>query len=321
MEYERKRGMIVPILVPADKGPIAIVGSGPAGLGCAAKLASLGYKVKVFEKDGRIGGLLTSTIPSFRLPKEVVEFEIEFIKKLGVEFVTDKKIDDPRLLFKQGFKAIFIGTGLVKSRVAEFIGEDRPGVFQALDFLRSAKLGKIPDMGRRVLVIGGGDTAIDSARVAKRAGTECFILYRRMQNEMPAYEEELDAAWHDGVEFYFRVIPRSVVGKDRIEGLKCVRVKWHEKIAGMKQGYDVEGPEFTISCDSVIVAAGQEPETNFGLRSGSSGLIALEKDSFKTSEKFIYAGGDITCGGGTAARAVGMGKLAAIEIDSDLSSA
>jgi len=142
-----------------------------------------------------------------------------------------------------------------------------------------------------------------------------------MQNEMPAYEEELDAAWHDGVEFYFRVIPRSVVGKDRIEGLKCVRVKWHEKIAGMKQGYDVEGPEFTISCDSVIVAAGQEPETNFGLRSGSSGLIALEKDSFKTSEKFIYAGGDITCGGGTAARAVGMGKLAAIEIDSDLSSA
>ncbi len=137
---------------------------------------------------------------------------------------------------------------------------------------------------------------------------------------MPAYEEEIDAAWHDGVEFYFRVIPRSVAGKDKVEGLKCVRVRWHDKIAGMKQGYDIEGPEFTISCDSVIVAAGQEPETNFGLKAEAPALLRLKRTRSKHQRNLSTPEAAPTYGGGTAARAVGMGKLAAIEIDRDLSS-
>jgi NADPH-dependent glutamate synthase beta subunit-like oxidoreductase len=314
MDYEMRSGMIDPISPVHDKPPVAVVGSGPAGLGAASELSLLGHPVTVFEADDVIGGMLRQCIPSFRLPMAVVDFEIEFIKKLGVQFSTNHRIDDPQKLFSDGFAAVFIATGLSKSKPADFFGSDKTGVYDALEFLKSAKRENPPDLGSRVLVIGGGDTALDAARVAKRSGVESFILYRRTQGEMPAYEEEIDGAWKDGVEFYFRVLPRAVVGTDRVSGLRCVRIRWHQKMPGMKQGYDVEGQEFVIGCSSVIVAIGQTPGNSFGFRTSTGDLIAVEKDTFMTSAKGIFAAGDVVEGGGTAARAVGTGKLAAAKI-------
>jgi len=314
MDWERVTKATLPMSPKLNKAPVAVVGSGPAGLGCAAELAQRGHPVTIFEADKVFGGMLRQSIPSFRLPIEVVDFEIELIKKLGVEFVANKKVDDPKKLLKDKFKAIFIATGLHRSKGGDLIGDHVPGVCQALDFLRETKKGKMPEVGKRALIIGGGDTALDAARVAKRSGAESFIIYRRTQNEMPAYPNEVEDAWHEGVEFYFRVLPRGIVGEDKVKGLRCVRIKWNRDGAGKPTGYDIEAQEFAIDCDSVILAIGQDPESTFDLRTTPSGYVAIGQDSFKTSEEGIYAAGDVTYGGGTAAKAVGMGKLAAIEI-------
>lgn len=315
MDWERATGMIEPAPPSRDGQPVAVVGSGPAGLGCAAELAVKGHVVTVFEKESQLGGMLRRCIPSFRLPSEVMDFEIEFLKKLGIEFVCGRKIDKPKDLFKEGFRAVFLATGLDSPRGEDLIGAQVPGVYQALDLLERSKRGELPELGRRVVVIGGGDTALDAARTAKRAGSECFILYRRTQREMPAYRNEVDDAWSEGVEFYFRVIVRSIVGEGKVEGVRCVRVRWHKPLPGLGQSYDVEGPEFVVACDSVMVAIGQGPESTFGLRTTPKGLIAIGKDTMMTSEKGIFAGGDLALGGGTAARAVGAGKQAALKID------
>jgi NADPH-dependent glutamate synthase beta subunit-like oxidoreductase len=320
MDYEMKTGMVEPVNVPKTKGPVAVVGAGPAGLGAAAELAARGCNVTVFESETAAGGMLKYCIPSFRLPDDVVDFEIEFIKKLGVEFRFGTKVDDPKKLLSEGFKAVFIGAGLWKSKKVELIGSETKGVYDAVDFLKRAKRGEMPDVGKRVLVIGGGDTALDAARIAKRAGAESFIVYRRTQKEMPAYSVEVADAWNEGIEFYFRTIPRAVTGGDQVKGLRCVRIKWHKDVMpGMQRGYDVEGTEFVIACDAVIIAAGQEPAATFGLRASPAGQIAVSKDTFETSERGIFAGGDVIEGGGTAAKAVGMGKLAAAKIDEYIS--
>lgn len=315
MDYERRAGMIEPAPTALDKKPVAVIGSGPAGLGCAAELAVRGHLVTVFEADSVLGGMPRQCIPSFRLPNEVVDFEIEFIRKLGVQFVCDKRVDNPKELLSREFGAVFVATGLNRSKAGGFVGDDRPGVYQALDFLRMAKRGELPELGKRVLTIGGGDTALDAARVARRTGCESFIIYRRTQNEMPAYPNEIEDAWHEGVEFYFRVLPRAVVGDDRATGLRCVRIRWHEALPKMARGYDIEGTEFVINCDTVVAAIGQEPESTFGLRAAPNGCVAVGKEDFMTSEGGIFAGGDLAMGGGTAAQAVGTGKQAAVKID------
>ena len=316
MDWERKVGLIEPSEPKRDGSKVAVVGSGPAGLGAAAELAIRGHAVTVFEKDDCFGGMLRQYIPSFRLPTEVVDFEIEFLKKLGVEFIGNRPIEAPALLLKEGFKAVFLATGLHKPQSGEIINANISGVYQALDLLKNAKNGELPDLGKRVVVIGGGDTALDAARIAKHSGAECFILYRRTQREMPAYRNEVDDAWGEGVEFYFRTIVRSVLGDDSVKGVRCVRIKWLDATApGVPRSYSIEGTEFSIACDSVILAIGQGPSSDFGLRSTPNGLMAVEKESFATSTPGIFAGGDAVLGGGTAARAVGHGKQAAVKID------
>lgn len=315
MDYERSRGMIEPIPSQRSGAKIAVIGSGPAGLGCAAELALRNHAVTVYEKDAQAGGLLRSSIPLFRLPADVLDFDIEFIKKLGVEFQFNSKIDNPQKLLKQGYKAVFIAAGLEKQRSTDIINSKLPGVYEALDFLHAAKRGELPDIGKRAIVIGGGDTALDAARVVRKSGSECLVLYRRTQSEMPAYPEEIDAAWDEGVEFYFRTVVRAVTGTENVTGVRCVRIRWHERIRSARHGYDVEGQEFQIACDSVIIATGQEPASAFGLRTTPNGMIAVDKEKFETSAPKIFAGGDIALGGGTAAAAVGKGKQAAIVID------
>lgn len=315
MDWERKTGMIEPRPSKRDGVKIAIVGSGPAGLGCAAELAVRGHIVTVFEKDAVFGGMLRQCIPSFRLPDDVLDFEIEFLKKLGIEFAGGRRIDDPKSLINDGYKAVFVATGLDKPYEGDIIKKDTQGVYQALDILRNAKRGRAPEFGKRVVVIGGGDTALDAARVARRAGSEVFVLYRRTQNEMPAYRNEVDDAWNEGVEFYLRVIVRSVIGDDKVKGVRSVRIRWHDKMRGMTQGYDVEGTEFMIACDSVVIATGQAPASTFNLRTTPDGLVAVDKNTFMTSENGIFSGGDVAFGGSTASRAIGQGRQAAVKMD------
>lgn len=315
MDWERANGMIEPAPPPRDGARVAVVGSGPAGLGAAAELAVRGHLVTVFEKFETPGGMLRQCIPLFRLPDEVLDFEIEFIKKLGVEFICNEAKDENTTFFADGFKAVFLATGLIKPRGGDLIGGNTPGVYQALDLLCRVKCGEKPELGKRAVVIGGGDTALDAARTARRAGAECLLLYRRTQREMPAYPNEVDDAWNEGVEFYFRTLVRSVVGEEKVKGVRCVRIHWNPPIPGMPRGYSVEGTEFTIACDSVIIAVGQGPESTFGLRTTQSGLLAVEKETMMTSQPGVFGGGDLVFGGGTASRAVGKGKQAAAKMD------
>ncbi len=314
-DRERLQGMIEPAPPVRNGKNVAVVGAGPAGLGCAAELAVRGYIVRVFEEGPEIGGMLRRVIPSFRLPPAVLDFEIEFIKKLGVEFSCLNAMGRPEELLSKGYDAVFVGCGLQKPVGSDLIGSRFKQVHQALDFLTASKQGRMPDVGKRTVVIGGGDTAIDAARVARRAGAECFMLYRRTQREMPAYKEEVDAAWNDGVEFYFRVMVRSVVGQEKATGVRCARIKWNEPVPGTERSYVVEGPEFVIPCDTVIVATGQGPSSDLGLRTTSDGKIAVHKETMMASAQGVFAGGDCVTGGGTAAWAVGMGKKAAVKID------
>lgn len=320
MDHERARGMIEPATPKRDGKKVAVIGAGPAGLGAASELAVRGHIVKVFEAGPETGGMLRRVIPSYRLPPQVIDFEIAFIKKLGVEFECLKKVERPQELLAQGFDAVFIGTGLQKPLGGDLPGSEIAGVHQALDLLTRSKGGQMPDLGKRVIVMGGGDTAIDAARVAKRAGAECFILYRRTQREMPAYPEEIDAAWNDGVEFYFRVLVRSIVGKDKVTGVRCVRIRWRDAVPGAARTYEVDGAEFVIPCDTVVYATGQGPVSDFGLRTTPDGHIAVHKETMMTSTPGIFAGGDCVTGGGTAAWAVGSGKQAAIQMDKYLRS-
>jgi NADPH-dependent glutamate synthase beta subunit-like oxidoreductase len=315
MDWERDRGMIDPLISSPTGKMVAIVGSGPAGLGCAAELAIRGHDVTIFEKRNALGGMLRRCIPSFRLPDEVIDFEIDFMRKLGVKFEMGRRVESAKKLLDEGYGAVFLAAGLDHARGGDIPGADLEGSYQAISYLEASKTGNPPDLGSRTVVIGGGDTALDAARMSRRAGSECFILYRRTQREMPAYPNEVDDAWNEGVEFYFRVIVREVLGDGKVEGVRCSRVRWRNDESGKARRYDIEGDEFVIACDSVLFAVGQDASSDFGLDVLKNGLIEVGTDTMATSEKGVFAGGDIVFGGGTAARAVGHGKDVAVEID------
>ncbi len=314
MDWERAHGMIEP-RVPVQNGRrVAIIGSGPAGLGCAAELAIRGHIVTVFERRDMLGGMLRRCIPAFRLPDDVLDFEIAFLKNLGIAFVTEHEVADPRELLQKDFEAVFLATGLHRARGGDLAGMELSGAHQAIDYLQAVKDGNAPSIGRRAVVIGGGDTALDAARTARAQGAECFLLYRKPQAEMPAYPNEVDDAWNEGVEFYFRVVVQQILGKEKVEGVRCMRVKWQPKQAGGKRTYDVEATAFDIACDAVLMAIGQGAESTFELATAPNALIAVDSEMM-TSTPGLFAGGDAVMGGGTAARAVGQGRLAATHID------
>lgn len=315
MEWERAKGMIEPRSPKRDGFPVAVVGSGPAGLGAAAELALRGHLVTLFESSDLFGGVLRQHIPSWRLPDDVVDFDLDFIRRLGVEFVTGKEIADPKMLLAEGYRAVFLGTGLDRPQEGDILNAKLPGVFQALDLLRRTRLGEALELGGRAVVIGGGDSALDAARTIRRQGKECIILYRRTKREMPAYGPDAAAAWEEGIEFFFRVIVRAVVGEGRVQGVRCVRIRWNDPIPGERRGWRVEGAEFVIPCESVVLAMGQMPASTFGLRTTPKGFVAVDHTTMMTSEPGVFAGGDLAFGGGTAARAVGQGREAAERMD------
>ncbi|MGC8764764.1 MAG: NADPH-dependent glutamate synthase [Brevinematia bacterium] len=314
---------------------VAIVGSGPAGLSCAADLAKMGYDVTIFEGFHELGGVLVYGIPEFRLPKAIVKAEIEALKNLGVQFVTNALIGRVLTindLFNQGFKAIFIGTGAGLPKFMNIPGENLNGIYSANEFLTRVNLMKAylegeydtPVLrGRRVAVIGGGNVAMDAARTAKRLGAEhVYLIYRRTEKEMPARIEEVHHAKEEGIEFLTLTNPVRYIGDERgfVKQMECLKMELGEPDAsGRRSPIPIKGSEFIIDIDEAIVAIGTTPNpmiarTTPELKFKKGGEIEADEWG-RTSMPGVFAGGDIVTGAATVVTAMGAGKKAAIAID------
>lgn len=321
---------------PSNGRKVAVVGSGPAGLACAADLAKMGYEVKIFEALHKAGGVLQYGIPEFRLPKDkVVAREIENVLRLGVRIETDvivgHTVTVDSLLDEEGYSAVFIGSGAGLPRFMGIPGENLNGVVSANEFLTRANLMKAYDdtydtpiyVGRRVVVVGGGNVAMDAVRTAARLGAEAHIVYRRSEAELPARAEEVHHAKQEGIEFRMLTNPVEVLGDEKgwVRGLRCVRMELGEPDAsGRRSPVAVEGSEFESGCDVVIMALGTSPNpliasTTRGLETNRRGCLVADEVHGQTSREGIFAGGDAVTGAATVILAMGAGRRAARAID------
>lgn len=319
---------------------VAIVGAGPAGLTCAGDLAKLGYKVSVFEAFHTPGGVLMYGIPEFRLPKNIVQKEIDKLKELGVEINTNmvigKVLSIDELLNDEGFDAVFVGTGAGLPSFMKIEGESLNGVYSANEFLTRINLMKaykFPEydtpinVGKSVVVVGGGNVAMDAARSAKRLGAEhVYIVYRRSEEEMPARREEVHHAKEEGIEFKLLCNPNKINGEDGwVKSVECIEMELGEPDAsGRRRPVAKEGSEFNIEADSVVIAIGQTPNpliknTTPDLETNKWGCIVAKEETGATSKTGVYAGGDVVTGAATVILAMGAGKTAAQSIDEFLS--
>ena len=307
-----------PAAKPTGK-KVAIVGSGPAGLTAAYYLAKLGHKVTVFEALSKPGGMMRVGIPEYRLPRSVLDKEIEAIENTGVEIKTNTKVDSVESLFEQGHDAVFLATGAHQGLKMGIEGEDSPQVTECIDFLRDVNLGKKVKLGDRVAVIGGGNAAIDSARTALRLGAkEVTIIYRRTQAEMPVSPEEIEGALAEEVKIHFLAAPSRINSQDGGIEVECIRMELGAVDAsGRRRPEPVKGSEFTMSFDTVITAIGQHPDIphQFGLRTGQGNTIQIASDTLATERKGIFAGGDAVRGPSWVIEAIADGRQAAISID------
>ncbi len=285
---------------------VAVVGAGPAGLSCAYYLARMGYAVTCFEAQSKPGGMLRYGIPEYRLPKEILDAEISTITAFGVEIITGKKLgkDIQVSELKKDFEAVFIAIGAQGSSSMGVEGEDSDKVMSGIEFLRQVIENNPPDLGKRVLVVGGGNTAIDSARVAKRLGADVTILYRRTRVEMPARAEEIEDADQEGVKIKFLVAPVRVTDT----GLECLRMELGEPDSGgRRRPVPIKGSEFIIECDTIISAIGQTVVIPEGIKADRFVPAEIEPG--------LFSGGDCTTGPATAVEAVSAGRKAALSID------
>ena len=322
--------------LPAKNGrKVAVVGSGPAGLACASDLAKLGYEVTVFEALHEIGGVLVYGIPEFRLPKKgVVAKEIESVRSLGVKFETDvivgRTVTIDSLMDEEGFDAVFIGSGAGLPRFMGIEGENLNGVLSANEFLTRANLMRAYDeeydtpiyVGKRVVVVGGGNVAMDAVRTAKRLGAEATIVYRRSEAELPARVEEVHHAKEEGIEFRMLTNPTRVIGDEKgwVTAINCLKMELGEPDAsGRRSPVEVAGSDFEIACDVVIMALGTSPNpliaaTTENLETTRRGCIVAD-DAGCTSRPGVFAGGDAVTGAATVILAMGAGRKAAAAID------
>jgi heterodisulfide reductase subunit A-like polyferredoxin len=310
-------------VAPPNGKKVAVVGSGPAGLTAAWQLARKGYAVKIFEAAPEPGGFLRLAIPSYRLPVETVERDIQNVRDLGVEIAVDSPIRDLPGLKAQGYDAILVATGTPRSSSLGVPGEDRLGVIGATDFLRQVKLGEALDFaGKRVVVVGGGNVAMDAARTSRRLGAASVtVAYRRTRAEMPAHHVEADDAEKEGVAFTFLVAPAEVNGdaKGAVSGLRCTKMRLGEPDAsGRRRPEPIAGSEYDIPGDVIISAIGLTGDPNaFGgaLELGRGGTIAATAGTLETKIPGVFAAGDAVNGATDITRAVGEGRRAAHMID------
>ncbi len=341
-DHERQRGAGGrPILPPPTGHKVAVVGAGPAGMTVAGELARSGHRVTIFEALHEAGGVLVYGIPEFRLPKAILVAEVDTLKRLGVEFRMNfivgltATIED---LQAEGYEAFFIGSGAGLPNFMKIPGENLVGVYSANEYLTRVNLMRAYDFprydtpvfpGRRAAVIGGGNVAMDSVRIAKRLGAEqALIIYRRSRAEMPARIEEIHHAEEEGIEFHFLTVPTRYVGDahGRVKAMECQRMELGEPDAsGRRRPVPVPGSEFTAEVDLVVVAIGQSPnplipQTTPGLKVGQWGTIDVDGATMATSLPGVYAGGDIVRGGATVILAMGDARTAAAAIDERLRS-
>ena len=337
------------ISAPESNGHrVAVVGSGPSGLACAGDLAKKGYKVTIFEALHLAGGVLVYGIPEFRLPKAIVSKEVETLREYGVDIETNVVIGKTLTvdeLFENGYEAVFIGSGAGLPRFVGIPGESLKGVYSANEFLTRSNLMKAyskdsrtPIMhARKVAVVGGGNVAMDAARTALRLGAEkVYIIYRRSMAEIPARKEEVEHAMEEGIEFDILRNPVEIIGynnpDDRrdpkngfVTGIKVIKCELGEPDErGRRRPVEVEGSEYVIDVDCVIMSIGTSPNpliknTTEGLAVNSHGGIIVEEETGKTSKEGVYAGGDAVTGAATVILAMGAGKTAAKAIDEYLS--
>ncbi len=321
-DNERASGKIETPTPSIDKEEkIAIIGAGPAGIGCAYDLARMGYPVTIFESKPKNGGLLRYGIPSYRLPRDVLEEEISYVQQLGVEILNNQHITNPSELLTKGFSAVFVGTGASSSRKLRIEGEDAKGVFHSLEFLDDINMDKKVKLGKRVVVIGGGNAAIDSARISLRIGaSEVSIVYRRSREEMPAIETEIEDAEHEGIALKILSSPVKILEENgKVTGLQCIKMELGEPDeSGRRRPVPIPGSEFDIEVDSIVVAIGQgiDADDYFSdLEYTEWGLIQTDPLSHQTSVQGVFAGGDAVSGPATVVKAVGAGKKAALSIN------
>ncbi len=336
-DWERHAGLSsTPQLGAPSGNKVAIVGSGPAGLACAAELARFGHKVTVFEALHKPGGVLVYGIPQFRLPKEIVQFEIDNLSRMGVEMRTDfvigKTATVHELMDGGGYDAVFLGTGAGLPYFLGIPGENYIGVLSANEFLTRVNLMKAYDFprmdtpvrtGRRVAVVGSGNVAMDCLRVAKRLGAdEVICVYRRTRNESPARREELEHAEEEQIDFRWLSAPVAILGNNEgfVTGLRIQKMELGEPDAsGRRRPVPIEGSEYEIPIDTIVIAIGQGPnplatKSTPGLELNRHGNIVVDEGTMMTSIPGVFAGGDIVTGAATVILAMGAGKQAALGI-------
>jgi glutamate synthase (NADPH/NADH) small chain len=341
-DYERENGKtFIPDIAPPTGRKVAILGAGPAGLTVAGDLIKQGHQITIFEALHVEGGVLVYGIPEFRLPKKTLQAEVEYLKKLGVEIKTNfvvgltATLDD---LKKEGYDAFFVGTGAGLPNFMRIPGENLIGIYSANEYLTRVNLMRAYEfpkydtpvyLGKNAVVLGGGNVAMDSVRTAKRLGAETStIVYRRSRVEMPARVEEVHHAEEEGIKFHFLTTPTKFIGdeKGQVKAMECIQMELGEPdSSGRRRPVPIEGSEFIMEVDLVVVAIGNSPnplipQTTPQLKVGKWGNVEVDWDTMATSMKGVYAGGDIIRGGATVILAMGDARVAAAEMDKYLKS-